>query len=119
MFEGTFAGYEDDPLDSVVEGHVNVKFDDVRVVACEVEADIGNSLMLKSISLGDTYYAKSPFPKEFFGGIKVGSRCLVYGDYSRWDHDAPVAFDYKMGKEALSVIEGLQENYLKMESFAC
>lgn len=118
VFEGTFAGYEDDALDSVVEGHVNVKFDDVRVVACEVEADIESSLMLKSIPLGDTYYAKSPFTKEFFGSIKVGSRCFVYGDYSRWDHDAPIAFNYKMGKEALSVIEGLPENYLEMESFA-
>lgn len=118
VFEGTYAGYEDDALDSVVEGHVNVKFDDVRVVACEVEADIESSLMLKSIPLGDTYYAKSPFTKDFFGSIKVGSRCLVYGDYGRWDHDAPIAFDYKMGKEALSVVEGLPENYLEMDSFA-
>lgn len=127
VFEGTFAGYEDDTLDYMLEGHVRLKFDDVKVIACEIDAQelgIGTSLKLDQAPLGDNYYIESPYTREFFDSIEEGSRCLVLGYHAGFQDDAPVGFYFDSSSAVqqyqgyLRVIEGLPDNYLETESFA-
>lgn len=126
VFEGTFAGYEDDTRDDILEGHVRLKFDDVKVIACEKDEEelgIGTSLKLEQAPLGDNYYIESPYTREFFDSIKEGSRCFVLGHYAGFTSDTPVGF-YFEGSGAvqqyqgyLRVIDGLADNYLETEDF--
>lgn len=125
VFEGTYAGCEYDTQDDVMEGHVRLKFDDVKVIACELELDIGTSVKLAQSPLGDNYYAKSPYTREFFDSIKEGSRCFVLGYYYGFVSDTPIGFYFEspMGQVPqyqgyLRVIDGLSDNYLEMEDFA-
>lgn len=126
VFEGTYAGYEDDTQDNILEGHVRLKFNDVKVIACEEEEfDLGTTVKLKQSPLGDNYYAKSPYTREFFDGIRKGSRCLVLGYHAGFTDDAPLGFYFEdpeglvpQNDGYLRVIDGLPDNYLETEDFA-
>ena len=125
VFEGTYAGYEDDTRDDIMEGHVQMKFDDVRIIACEAELDIESSIKLEQSPLGDMYYAESPYTREFFDSIKEGSRCFVLGHYSGASSDTPIGFyledplgQVQQNQGYLRVIDGLPDNYLETEDFA-
>ncbi len=125
LFEGTYAGYEDDTQDDIMEGHVRLKFDGVRVVACEEDLDIGASIELEQSPLGDAYYARSPYTREFFDGLQEGSRCLVLGCYAGYTSDAPIGFYFEdplgqvpQNQGYLHVIDGLPDDYLETEDFA-
>ncbi len=126
LFEGTYAGYEDDTKDEIPEGHVRLKFDDVEVIACETDLDVGgSSIELAPSPLGDNYYAKSPYDREFFDGIREGSRCLVLGYYTGNTADAPIGFWYEdpegkipQSEGYLRVVDGLPDDYLETEEFS-
>lgn len=124
VFEGTFAGYEDDTQDDILEGHIRLEFDDVKVIACEEKLDIGTSIKLAQAPLGDNYYIESPYTREFFDSIKEGSKCFVLGYYAGFTSDTPVGFyldclgEVPQYQGYLRVIDGLPDNYLETEDFA-
>lgn len=125
VFEGTYAGCEDDTQDDIMEGHVRLKFDDIKVIACEEELDIGTSVKLSQSPLGDNYYAESPYTREFIDSIKEGSRCFVLGFYDGSTSDTPIGFYFEepsglvpQYQGYLRVIDGLPDNYLETETFA-
>lgn len=119
VFEGTYGGYVDDSDPSVLEDHVRLKFDDVRLIACEDGLDIGTSFFTEDIPLGDMYYARSTYTRTFFDSLKKGSRCLVLAHHSGlggansgiylWDRE---------NEEMLRILDGQPDNYLETESFA-
>lgn len=126
MFEGTYEGYEDENSNpSVVQDHVRLKFDDIKVVACQGGPEIEKSITITTVPLGDMYYAKSPYTRAFYDSLEKGCRCLVLAINSgyRYDMDgyweAGIYFHPQdWGEGCLRVIDGEPDNYLETESFA-
>ncbi len=119
LFEGTYDGYIDDRDASVVEGHVRLKFDDVRVIAGEGWLDEGASVTMEDVPLGDMYYARSSCTRAFYDSLEKGSRCLVYASSNaKGGAESGIYFEYTKGTDALRVVEGMPDNYLGMEAFA-
>lgn len=118
LFEGTYNGYIDDTDPYVLEDHVRLKFDDVRVIAGEPGHDLETSFLIEDVPLGDTYYARSPYTRAFFDSIEPGSRCLVAASVSaKGGADSGIYFNYDI-TDALRVIDGYPDNYLETEAFA-
>lgn len=119
LFEGTYDGYIDDTDPYVLEDHVRLKFNDVKVIAGEVGHDIGPSVTMEDMPLGDTYYAKSSCTRAFYDSIKKGSRCLVHAESNaEGGAESGIFFSLNDGPDALRVIDGLPDNYLETEPFA-
>ena len=75
LFEGTYKGYEDaNSNPSILCDHVSLKFDDVKVIACDGGPEIERSFTVSNIPLGDMYYAKSHYTREFYDNIKIWRR---------------------------------------------
>ncbi len=120
LFEGTYDGYADDTDPDVLEGHVRLKFDNIKVIAGEKWLDDGTSVTMQDVPLGEMYYAKSTCTRAFYDGIKKGSRCLIYANNTgSATAGSGVQLCYEEGTDALCVIDGLPDNYLETESFAC
>lgn len=118
LFEGTYQGYIDDQDESVIEDHVRLKFDDIKVIAGGEGLNLGPSLVMEDSPLGDTYYAKSSFTRAFYDSLEIGDRCLVYAyNSSIGAAGSGIYLCYDQGAEALQVIRGLPENYLDTEGF--
>lgn len=120
LFEGTYNGYLDDTDSSVLEDHVCLKFDDVKVIAGRGEGmENGTSIVLEDVPLGEMYYARSFFTRAFYDSIEKGSRCLVKAiNQSPSGKVSGIFFEYDIGPDALRVIDGLPDNYLETDSFA-
>lgn len=123
VFEGTYQGYIDDSDPSVLEDHVRLKFDDVKVIAAEEGPEIDTSFTMNDAPLGDTFYAKSPYTRAFYDSLEIGCRCLVLAENTGYsyesDGDAGIYFrPHVIGEGALCVIDGQPDNYLETESFA-
>lgn len=123
VFEGTYQGYIDDKDPSVLEDHVELKFDDVKVIAAEEGPEIDTSFTMNGAPLGDTFYAKSPYTRAFYDSLEIGCRCLVLAENTGYsyesDGDAGIFFrPHAIGEGALRVIDGQPDNYLETESFA-
>ena len=119
LFEGTYNGYIDDKDVSVLEDHVRLKFDDVKVISGEEWLAAGASVTMEDVPLGDVPYAKSSCTRAFYDSLKKGSRCLVYaGTNAEGGAESGIYFRYEKGTDALCVIDNLPGNYLEMESFA-
>lgn len=76
LFEGTYNGYIDDKDVSVIEDHVRLKFDDIKLIAGGEGLDIGPSLIMEDSPLGDMYYAKSSFTRHFMTAWRSGAGAL-------------------------------------------
>ncbi len=72
LFEGTYNGYIDDKDASVIEDHVRLKFDDVKVIAGEEWLVTGTSVTMEDVPLGDMPYARSACTRAFYDGLKKG-----------------------------------------------
>lgn len=123
VFEGTYRGYIDDSDPSVLEDHVKLKFDDVKVIAAEEGPEIDTSFTMNGSPLGDTYYAKSSYTRAFYDSLKIGCRCLVLAENTGYsyesDENSGIYFrPHAIGEGALRVIDGQPDNYLETESFA-
>lgn len=127
LFEGTYNGYLDETTsDRVMEDHVALKFDDVKVIAGEDNLENregglpdGSSIVTENVPLGEMYYARSCFTRAFFDDLEIGSRCLVYAVCSMPGNlESGIYFDFETGEDALRVIDGLPDNYLETEEFA-
>ena len=119
LFEGTYNGYIDDKDVSVIEDHVRLKFDDIKLIAGGEGLDIGSSLIMEDSPLGDMYYAKSSFTRAFYDSLEIGSRCLVFAYHSGiGGAGSGIYFCLEWGEDILRVIDGLPENYLETEDFA-
>ncbi len=119
LFEGTYHGYIDDKDVSVMEDHVRLKFDDIKVVAGDEALDIGKSIIMEDVPLGDMHYARSSCTRAFYDSLKIGSRCLVFASVNaKGGAESGICFLDSLGQDALRVIDGLPDNYLQMESFA-
>lgn len=124
MLEGTYMGYEDaNSNPSILRDHVDLKFDDVRVIDCGGGPEIPRSFTMKNMPLGEMYYAKSPLTRAFYDGLKIGCRCLVTAINTGYryesDGDAGIKFyPQHWGAGALRVIDGEPDNYLETASFA-
>lgn len=122
VFEADFGGYEDDKDNpSIVENHVQVKFDNVKVIAMENGPEIESSFVTEITPLGDMPYAKSPYTKAFYDNIKIGSRCIVLADNSGYttNGSSGIRLNGPYGSQgAIRVIEGQGAHYLETEEFA-
>ena len=121
LFEGTYNGYIDDEEDPyILEDHVCLKFDDVKVIAGREEGmEEGTSIVTEHVALGEMYYARSSFTRAFYDSLKKGSRCLVLAaNQSPGGERSGVYFFPEYGLDALRVIDGVSDNYLETESFA-
>ena len=124
LFEGTYKGYEDENSNpSILRDHINLKFDDVKVIGCDGGPEIKRSFNVPYIPLGDMYYAKSPYTREFYEKLKIGSRCLMLALNSGYKHesagDSGIRFyPQDWGEGSLTVIDGEPDNYLETEPFA-
>ncbi len=124
LFEGTYKGYEDaNSNPSILCDHVSLKFDDVKVIACDGGPEIERSFTVSNIPLGDMYYAKSPYTREFYDNLKIGSRCLMLALNSGWRRESVGEsgihfYPQDWGEGSLSVIDGEPDNYLETEPFA-
>lgn len=126
LFEGTYNGYLDENTSvSVLEDHIALKFDDVKVIAGkenlenrEEGLDDGVSIVTENVGLNDPYYPESP-DRAFYDSLKIGSRYLVYGGSSApGNMRSGIFFNYQNGEDALRIIDDLPDNYLETESFA-
>lgn len=121
VFEADYGGYEDDKDNpSILENHVQIKFDNVKVIAMEDGPEMETSFTTESTPLGDMPYAKSPFTRAFYDGIEVGSRCVVLANNSgiTQNGSSGIQFNCAGTEGALHVIDGLGDNYLETEEFA-
>lgn len=123
IFEGTYTGYMDDSNPSVLEDHVRLKFENVKVIACDGGPEIESSFTMEDCPLGDTYYAKSPYTRAFYDSLEKGSRCLVLAinsgyQYGSLDRSGIQFLPQDWGEGALCVIDGQPDNYLETEEFA-
>ncbi len=119
VFEGTYRGYENGK--SVLEDHICLKFDDVKVIACDGGPEIRTSFTTEDVPLGDMQYAKSPYTRAFYDSLAVGSRCLVVADNTGHQVDGSSGIYFRpqaVGEGALCVINGLPDNYLETKAFA-
>lgn len=119
VFEGTYEGYEEN--DSILENHICLKFDDVKVIACEGGPEIEDSFTTEAVPLGEMYYAKSSYTRAFYDGLKKGSRCLVLANNSGYSADGSSGIyfsPHETGDGSLCVIDGQPDNYLETDSFA-
>lgn len=90
LFEGTYNGYIDDKDEYVLEDHVRLKFDDIKIIAGEKWLAEGSSVTMHDVPLGDMYYARSPFTRAFYDSLEKGSRCLVFA--SRPGYESRVGY---------------------------
>lgn len=124
LFEGTYKGYEDENSNpSILRDHVSLKFDDVKVIDCNGGPEIERSFTVSNIPLGDMYYAKSPYTRDFYDNLKIGSRCLMLAlnsgyRYESLDESGIQFHPRDWGEGSLTVIDGAPDNYLETEAFA-
>lgn len=124
LFEGTYKGYEDEYSNpSILCDHINLKFDEVKVIGCDGGPEIERSFTVSYAPLGDMYYAKSPYTRKFYDNLKIGSRCLMLaynsGHKYESDGDSGIRFYPQFwGEGSLTVIDGQPYNYLETEAFA-
>ena len=119
VFEGTYAGYEEG--ESILENHVCLKFDDVKVIACDGGPEIEASFITEPVPLGEMYYAKSSYTRAFYDSLAKGSRCLVLAENSGYSANGSSGINFQpwvAGDGSLRVIDGLPDNYLETEPFA-
>lgn len=120
VIEGTYTGYESyESNESILEDHICLKFDDVKVIASEQGPEIGSTITLEPTPFGEMYYAKSPYTRAFYDSLKVGSRCLVLVNNTGIKGiETGIMFSYDVGEGALRVLDGQLDNYLETASFA-
>lgn len=121
VFEADYGGYEDDKDNpSILENHVRIRFDNVKVIAMEDGPEIETSFTTEMTPLGDMPYAKSSFTRSFYDNIKIGSRCIVLANNSGITENGSSGIQFNAaGREgALRVIDGQGDNYLEDEEFA-
>ncbi len=119
LFEGTYGGYEEG--ESILEGHICIKFDDVKVIACDGGPEVEASFLTEDVPLGEMHYAKSSYTRAFYDDLKIGSRCLVLANNTGYKSNGSSGIYFRpheTGEEVLRVIDGLPDNYLETEAFA-
>ena len=110
VIEGNYAGYEENEINSgsgtYTGDSIWLLFDDVTVLASERELE---AQVRVKVDLVDTNVENNP--REFYEGIKKGTRCLVIAGGSN---------ELMMygGKEFFCVVEGLGEDYLGTDEFS-
>lgn len=117
VIEGTYTGYESN--ESILEDHICLKFEDVKVIASEEGPEIGSTITLEPTPFGEMYYAKSPYTRAFYDSLEEGSRCLVLvNNTGVIGSETGIMFSYDVGEGALRVLDGQPDNYLETASFA-
>ena len=110
VIEGTYAGYEEDEISSGIntEDSIWLIFNDVTALASERKLD---TQVRVKVDLIDTNVEN--YHREFYDGLKKGSRCLVTAGASGGQ-------EFKMygGKKCFCVVDGLGEDYLETEEFS-
>jgi len=107
VLEGTYAGF-----DEINSGTNNLIFEDVILLAGDIEFDPDSPVFVEAAAEEDFVYWTNPYPQEFFEDLDEGSRCLVIGSYMFRVLSLSTHEDY------FSVIDGLPENYLETDEFA-
>ncbi len=110
VIEGSYAGYEETEISSgsgtYTGDSIWLLFDDVTVLASEKKLE--GQVRIK-VDLVDTNVEN--YPREFYEGLKKGSRCLVVAGGS----NELMMFG---GKKFFRVVDGLGEDYLETEEFS-
>lgn len=118
VIEGTYDGFEE--YDS---GALYLLFHDITTYAGEIKFDEDRPFKIRGSSeLDYAEYWSKPYSREFFEGIKKGSRCLILGTYSELSGGAFVLGTkniYWDGQtDVLRVVDGLGDDYLETKEFA-
>lgn len=82
VLEGTYVGYKDVEGD---EDKIELAFDEVKVFAGEVNPAPGEPVRISHNAIETVANDVNPYPRKFFDGLKMGSRCLVIGGYNETD----------------------------------
>lgn len=123
VLEGTYQGYEDA---QDTQDYIYIKMDNVKVLAGDLEYNQGEMLKMTAGALEDYVYWTNPYPRAYWEGLEIGSRCLMVGSYSALNGMQPQLGSMDGGgntadvdnEEMVCVLDGLPDNYLETEEFA-
>lgn len=113
VLEGTYAGCESDANG---EGAISLIFDEVKVLAGEIEQNAGKPIKIDTTAT-DIGYEKGyeAYSREFFESLKRGSKCLVVG---QCNEVTGRELKYFQEKEDFCVLDNFKDNYLETKEFA-
>ncbi len=113
VLEGIYAGYEGDVNG---EGAISLIFDEVKVLAGEIEQNAGKPIKIDTTAT-DIGYEKGyeAYSHEFFEKLEKGSKCLVVG---QCNEVTGRELTYFQQKEDFCVLDNFKDNYLETKEFA-
>ncbi len=114
VIECTYAGYENTFSDR--EDYINLQLHDVKVIACETETGINDSVEIKNLYLNGSDSDQLPCTRKLLDDLNTGSRCLLLLWYDL--SDGNMVFNTNSGEQAFRVLNEAGDNYLESEEFA-
>ena len=116
VLEGNYCGWEEDPA---AAGSMQLLFDDITVLAGDIEAVSENTAKIVADAREDFVTMDNPYPKAFFEKLEKGSRCLVVGEYNDETGSGLEmgTGDLSTYEKSFQVIDGVADNYLETEDF--
>lgn len=114
IIEGTYIGYD---KDEVFDGMLDLKFDEVRPLAGDLEFDQQEPTVIKAWAAEEQELVETPFQASYFKQLEGGSRCLILGTYNALT-GGELQLDNATGREAFRVLDDATDEYLETEAFA-
>ena len=96
VIECTYSGYENTFSDR--GDYINLKLQDVEVIACETETDLKDSIEMKNLYLDESASDQLPCTRKLLDGLNTGTRCLLLLWYDL--SDGTLIFDPNSGEKA-------------------
>ena len=115
VLEGTYLGYQYAASD--VTSMITLSFDDVKMLAGEIELIPGKPLNIDSVAIEDMVTMTNPYPQAYFDNLQKGSRCLVMGNYNEVTGRG-LKMTAEPYEKCFRVLDGLDDNYLETADFS-
>ena len=114
VLEGTYIGYEEV---SGAESTIELVFDDVVVIAGEIEVESEKTVKINHICIEeDLEGVKNPYSQKYFDELEKGSRCLLKGKYT---DTSGQGLETNIQQEGdFCILDGVGEDYLETKQFA-
>lgn len=114
VIECTYSGYENTFSDR--RDYINLKLQDVEVIACETETGLKDSIEMKNLYLDESASDQLPCTRKLLDGLNTGTRCLLLLWYDL--SDGTLIFDPSSGEKAFRSLNEAGEHYMESEQFA-